>query len=295
MYSNHPKHEQLIANLEKELILPKDGLNPIYTQLEEYAAENNPDTIQQGFLKDLQEPFQTLLSNYLRTITTIAIDFPVFFKSFSSTKKTVMVCAMDSLPPIPTSPFWKDKKVDFKENIGFWAPFSLIENWQNSTGSMKTNLPFFRALLQEYNLYVTDIYKVFFRLETQNGYTTSNALPSYTNLCDADGLNIHGKIVAKEVEIVNPVAIITLGNAARNTLLNLNTIPQYPVGWQDDVQSYLWGESTKIIASPHISGAANGAKSAILKNAMYNKLEGDYQNERLAKICIQKLRSLENT
>jgi len=295
MYSNHPKQEQLIANLEKELILPKDGLNPIYMQLEEYAAENNPDTIQQGFLKDLQEPFHSLLANYSSVITTVAIDFPVFFKSFSNTKKTVMVCAMDSLPPVPTSPFWKDKKVDFKENIGFWAPFSLIDNWQNPTGSMKTNLPFFSALLQEYNLYVTDIYKVFFRLETQNGYTTSNALPSYTGLCDADGVNIHGKIVAKEVEIVNPVAIITLGNAARNTLLNLNTIPQYPVGWQDDVQSYMWGESTKIIASPHISGAANGAKSAILKNAMYSKLEGDYQNERLAKICIQKLRSLENT
>jgi hypothetical protein len=294
MYFPHSEQKRLIENLENELICPANhGLNLVYSQIENYMKQNLPNSIQQGFVKDLKEPFFSLVAKNQQAITTIAIDFPIYFQSHSENKKTLMICAMDSLPPIPTSTFWNDRNVNFKENIGFWAPFSLIENWSKPAGSMKTNLPFFETLLSQFNIYITDIYKVFFRLEIENGYINSNSIPAYTQLRDAKGINIHGKILAKEVDIIRPDAIITLGNAARNALLEINTefnFPkQNPIGWKDDLQHYLWKNETKIIASPHISGAANGAKSSILNNPKYQHICGKYQNERLAKIAIQQL------
>ena len=297
MYIPHFEQERLIENLEAKLICPSsNGLSEIYDHIEAYATQNSANELPQGFVDDLQEPFLSFVKNHAGNITTMAIDYPIYIKSLSGNKKTLMVCAMDALPPIPTSDFWNERQVDFKKNIGFWAPFSLIENWNNPTGSMRTNLPFFQALQSEYNLYITDIYKLFFRLETGQGLVNSNSIQTYVQLCDKDNINIHGKILAHEIDIIRPDAIITLGNASRNALLTINAEMNFPTqnpsGWKDDLQHYKWKNTTKIIASPHISGAANGAKTAILKNQKYEEIDGNYQNERLAKIVMQQLQTL---
>jgi hypothetical protein len=134
---------------------------------------------------------------------------------------------------------------------------------------------------------------LFFRVEKENGWVNSNSIGSYTNLSDQKGVHVHGKILAQEIEIIQPEAIITLGNASRNSLLQINASMGYdaqnPLGWKDDIQSYLWADKIKVLASTHISGAANGAKSAILRNPLYTQIKGKYQNERLAKIILQKL------
>ncbi len=297
MYTQHPEQEKLIENLGTQLISPSNTrLEEVYRQIEAYANQVAPHQIPEGFVNDLQEPFFSFLKNNTHKATTLAIDFPIYFKSPSRTNKTLMICAMDALPPLPSSNFWDGKTVDFENNIGFWAPFSLIENWQHPFGSMKTNLPFFKTLLSNHNLYVTDIYKLFFRLDTPNGFVNSNAIPTYTQLCDKENTNIHGKILAHEIDLIHPDAIITLGNASRNALLTINAEMNFPTqnpsGWKDDLQHYKWKNTTKIIASPHISGAANGAKTAILQNQKYEEIAGNYQNERLAKIVMQQLQTL---
>ena len=296
MYAIHPKQRQIIQLLEAEFICPLYGLNPIYEQIEQYAINQKPNAIQNSTAADLIFPFSQIYQDYSASITTMAIDLPVFLSSNSKNKKTIMVCAMDSLPPLPTNQFWNSKTIDFKRDIGFWAPFSVIDDWKNPTGSMRTNIPFFETLLAEYNVYITDIYKLFFRVEKQNGWVNSNSISSYTNLTDRNGVHIHGKILAQEIEIIQPEAIITLGNASRNALLKINTSlgfeSQTPLGWNEDLQSYLWAEKIKVIASPHISGAANGAKSEILKNPLNAIIKGNYQNERLAKIIFQKIKNV---
>jgi hypothetical protein len=293
MYAIHPKQKQIIQLLEDEFICPENGLDQIYSQIEQYADNQKLNSIQNGVAENLKSPFSQIYQDFSASITTMAIDLPVFLSNNSKNKKTIMVCAMDSLPPLPTNPFWDNHQIDFKKDIGFWAPFSVIDDWKNPTGSMRTNIPFFETLLAEYNIYITDIYKLFFRVEKENVWVNSNSIGSYTNLCDQKGVHIHGKILAQEIEIIQPEAIITLGNASRNTLLQINANmgfnAQNPFGWKDDLQAYLWADKIKIIASTHISGAANGAKSAILKNSQYAHIEGKYQNERLAKIILQKL------
>jgi hypothetical protein len=293
MYAIHPKQKQIIQLLEDAFICPENGLNTIYDQIAQYAENQKPNSIQNSTAEKLKSPFFQIYQAFSASITTMAIDLPVFLSSNSKNKKTIMVCAMDSLPPLPTNPFWNSRQIDFKKDIGFWAPFSVIDDWKNPTGSMRTNIPFFETLLNEYNIYITDIYKLFFRVEKENGWVNSNSIGSYTNLCDQKGVHIHGKILAQEIEIIQPEAIITLGNASRNSLLQINASMGYdaqnPLGWKDDIQSYLWADKIKVLASTHISGAANGAKSAILRNPLYTQIKGKYQNERLAKIILQKL------
>jgi hypothetical protein len=59
--------------------------------------------------------------------------------------------------------------------------------------------------------------------------------------------------------------------------------------WHKDLQTYSWIDNkTKILSIPHISGAANGAKSKIIKNLRYSHINGS-QNEKLAKIIIENL------
>jgi uracil-DNA glycosylase len=289
----HPKQKEIEFLLEQKLIQPSSGgVGQIYKQINNYSIHSKGE-IDYSKIDHLQEPYKSLLNSYGEALTTVAIDFPVFFKSSSSTAKTIMVCAMDSLPPEPDNIHWIRKNINLNKEISMWAPFSLIDDWNNPVGSMRTNIPFFKTLLSEYNLYITDIYKIFYRLKQGRGLIKSNQIPAYTSLLNKKKEHIHGSILAEEISIVQPDCIITLGNASRDALLQVNRLKngqsQQSERWKDECQHYLWGKQIKIIASPHISGAANGTKSTVLKNPKYDHLTGEYQNEKLAKIVLNYL------
>lgn len=289
------KQHHFIQLIETELIKPESGLLPILQQLSAYAKSQKSQDLLVAKIGDFNEPLRSFLQANQHQLTTMAIDLPIFLKTQKETAKTLMICAMDPLPPLPTSVFWRDKKVQFNEIVGFWAPFSLIDDWNHPTGSMRTNISFFKTLLFDYNLYVTDIYKLFFRFEQSGKYLASNTIKEYTSLLGENGRSFHGNLLAKEIELINPCAILTLGNAARDNLLAINYLLnnhlQPPTYWGDDLQQYLWNNSIPLIASPHISGAANGAKAKILTNERYKELTGVVQNERLASIVLANIES----
>jgi hypothetical protein len=289
------KQQHFIQLIEADLIKPENGLLPIVQQLIAYAKSPKNVAIDVASISDFNEPLRSFLQANQHQLTTMAIDVPIFLKAQKETAKTIMICAMDPLPPLPTSAFWHNKNVQFNETVGFWAPFSLIDDWNHPTGSMRTNISFFKTLLSNYNLYVTDIYKLFFRFEQSGNYIASNAIQEYTSLLGENGRSFHGNILAKEIELVNPCAILTLGNAARDKLLAINYLLnnhlQPPTHWGDDFQQYLWNNSIPLIASPHISGAANGAKAKIVSNERYKNLNGLVQNERLANIVLAHIES----
>lgn len=293
MLSAHPQLPQLIALLEEQLIQPQQGLSAIYADLISYSQYFQLPNQLNCSLADFRAPLRHYLQHLQPDITTLAIDLPIYFKAEKQTDQTLMICAMDPLPPLPTSSFWEGKTIRLQEEVGFWAPFSLIDNWEQPTGSMKSNLPFFRTLLQTHNLYITDIYKLFFRIQKQNQLVNSNSTRAYTQLQNEKGENLHGAILAKEIECVKPQAIITLGNAARQQLLAINELEngamQQSQKWAANIQHYKWRQTLPILASPHISGAANGTKAAILNNPDFAAISGKYQNERLARIILSQL------
>jgi len=284
-----PFFKYLIPFLEENLILPDNGLKDIYDGLNKYS-NGESISLSSSKITNFKSPFLELLNQYGNELTTVAIDFPIFFKSIQNTDETIMICAMDPLPPLPENNFWRDKKFIQGTDVSLWVPFSLIDDWNNPAGSMRTNVPFFNTLIKKYNLYITDIYKVFYRKGSNNKYISSNQLSSFTGLKNFNYQKIHAHIVEQEIQIVNPKVIVTLGNKSRNALLsiqqNINGEKQTPIYWGNEPQKYLWNNKTQIISLPHISGAANGSKQKLISNPKYETIKTKYQNEKIASILL---------
>ena len=92
---------------------------------------------------------------------------------------------------------------------------------------------------------------------------------------------MHSEILEKEIGLVKPLAIITLGNSARNAICGILKI-EVPT-WSDTVYKTKTQAGINVVMVPHISGSANGYKAPFLKNEKYKNVEG-YNNPKYARI-----------
>jgi len=264
-------HDEIKKLIEEKLIQPQVGINTIYAALENYFHK------QYDRNKEIELPVYHLTKNDLmgsfsflqtKNIHSIGIDFPIQI-SKGLNRPVVMICALDPLR----------ENNEGKENsdlITDWVPFSIIKNPEKENKYTELeNLIFFHTLLDSFDIYVTDIYKVFFRENSK----ISNKISSYTRL------SIHNEILQSEIEIIKPAAILTLGNGARDAICNLMGI-NAPT-WTNSVYKTTV-HSLDLVMVPHISGAANGAKAPILNNENYSKIEGK-NNEKYARIIMKKI------
>lgn len=206
-----------------------------------------------------------------KAVRSVGIDFPVHL-SKGKERSVMMVCAMD--------PLRSDSKDKLASNdISYWVPFSIINNPSRQTKySEKENLAFFHTLLETYDLYLTDIFKLFYR----EGNAVSNTQKEYRRL------PVHKEILEAEISMIKPSVILTLGNNARDALcdiLNLN-----PPSWSDTICKTNFTDQLTLVMVPHISGAANGSKSPILNNQRYKDINGN-NNEKYANIILKELKT----
>lgn len=283
--------EEVLGMLQEKLFLPNVNLAHTYKQITSYHLPGNQE-IKAAKIELLQEPFRSFVLSH-SSRTTLAVDLPVLI-SKNTNRPIVMICAMDALPPIPESNFWDGKIVNHSIDVGLGVPFSLVDDWTIPRGSLFSNLAFFKEMLQHFDVYITDIYKLFFRLSSGNIYKNSNSINDYTQLRTIDGVNIHASILEAEIELVKPKLIITLGSASRSALAILSQQSQQTKmqlkAWNENLQQYSWNNQIPWIASPHISNAANGTKKLLLQNSKYSHINGHYANERLARIIIHEIK-----
>ncbi len=263
--------EGIKETLREQLIKPKVGIDAIYTWLYHYYKKQYNDI---GPLKDLKLYKHELSDQFKeikqKNIRTIGIDFPIRL-SKGKNRPVLMICAMDPL---------REDSDDISriDEVGFWVPFSIINSIDSKYNKPtdRSNLSFFHTLLETYDLYVTDLYKVFYR----EGEKVSNGQKEFKRL------SVHKEIFEKEIKILKPYAILTLGNYARDgicQILDLN-----PPMWSDTIPSTVSNDNTKVIMVPHISGSARGAKAPILNNEVYNSIEGT-DNVKYARIIMSSL------
>ncbi len=243
--------------LEQHLIRPNVGIDAVYNWFLSYYKNQfvgNEILSDFSLLKnELSEKFEAIKRKNIRTI---GIDFPIVL-SKGKNRPILMICAMD--------PLRKDSDDSSKlDEIEYWVPFSIINSMESkyNSSSDRINLSFFHTLLETYDIYVTDIYKIFYR----EGQNLSN------NKKDFKQLPVHKEILENEIKIIKPHSILTLGNDARDAIcqiLNLNA----PT-WSDEVYTAKSKENANIIMVPHISGAARGTKAPILNNKIYADIVG---------------------
>jgi hypothetical protein len=263
--------EEIKETLKEQLIQPKVGVDAIYTWFSSYYKNQFEDyepLVDLKLYKDeLSEQFKEIKQKNIRTI---GIDFPIRL-SKGKNRPVLMICAMDPLRE-------DSDEVSNIEEIGFWVPFSIINSIDSKHNkfSDRSNLYFFHTLLDKYDIYVTDVYKVFYR----EGDKVSNGQKEFKQL------SVHKEILENEIKTVKPDAILTLGNDARDgicQILDLN-----PPTWSDKIHTTVSKDNTKVLMVPHISGTARGTKAPILNNEVYNTIEGT-DNVKYARIIMSAL------
>lgn len=259
--------------LKTKVINPSCGLDIIYQSFESYFKEQynlnqkNQNQVDYQLSKfDLVNEFSFIHDLNVRSI---GIDFPLKL-SKGKNRPVLMICAMD--------PLRAENQLKLpEENVTDWVPFSVIKNpSKENKYSEKQNLQFFYTLLKTYDIYVTDIYKIFYR----EGIKISNKIKGYTDL------PIHREILETEINLVNPTAILTLGNGARDAICQLYKI--YPPTWNNEIFKTNLENGCSLLMVPHISGAANGSKAPILHNPKYASVTG-VNNMKYANIILNLL------
>ena len=188
----------------------------------------------------------------------LGVDLPVWL-SRNGNKKKVLICAMD-----PLRSNRREGKVDI------WTPFSVSTFMADSNQRVvKTYWPFISKLLTEVDVYLTDIFKVYYLRDLENGKTRkSNKDKEFKR---GDLLEHHGNVIKAEVNLYKPDIIITLGEEA---LKNLN-----------EIKGELGG--IPIVSLPHLSYAAGGAKKEFILSHNYN-YEPRSTAETIAEIVLNK-------
>lgn len=259
--------------LKTKLINPSGGIDVIYQAFDTYFMEQynliqkNQNQVDYQLSKfDLAADFSFLKDLSVRTV---GIDFPIKL-SKGKNRPVLMICAMD--------PLRAENQLKLpEENVTDWVPFSVIKNpSKENKYSEKENLQFFYSLLKDFDLYLTDIYKIFYR----QGNKISNKIKAYTDLI------IHREILESEIKVVNPAAILTLGNGARDAICQLYKI--HPPTWNNEIFKTNLENGCSLLMVPHISGAANGSKAPILNNPKYAWVTG-VNNGKYANIILSEL------
>jgi hypothetical protein len=259
--------------LKSKVVNPSCGIDLIYQAFDAYFNEQYDLPVERLEEFDYQLSKFDLAADFSvlkdLSVRTIGIDFPIKL-SKGKNRPTLMICAMDPLRADNEQKLPEDKLTD-------WAPFSVIKNpSKENKYSEKENLQFFYSLLKDFDLYLTDIYKIFYR----EGNKISNKIKAYTDL------TIHREILESEINVVNPAVILTLGNGARDAICHLYHLT--PPKWNNEIFKTNLDNNRSLVMVPHISGAANGSKAPILNNPKYASVTG-VNNGKYANIILSEI------
>ena len=155
--------------------------------------------------------FENLRTDYLSSIAdgksgaVVGHDFPTWFNLNQSFKGRIMIVAQDPL----RSPRWYADCID----VVCSSPFGLqsVEWRKNGRGGKRLYLLISKLVESGYGIYLTDLMKFYVKAENEKALSPTPSL-----------LAEYADILKEEIGIVNPSAIIMLGNRAVKGLEMLN-------------------------------------------------------------------------
>lgn len=207
--------EKIIKILKEKVINlnSKDFLN-IYDFWENHPTKNHTEfakkncVYEKSLIRDTQ--------NIPNESSHLGIDFPRWYGNINS-KKKIMILGID---PLRSQGYFEELGADLKNSVIIGTPYGLdnIDIGQN----IKTSNAFinFITKLSDVNfVYVTDIYKSFYYIKTAD----NKQKRSYNLYMKDKDLNTKAKeVFFKEIELINPDIIITMGEIPFKVLTKKN-------------------------------------------------------------------------
>jgi len=198
-------------------------------------------------------------SYLLKNKTSLGVDLPVWFTKPESKRLKIFLLSMD---PLRTT----DENINGKASLN--SPFSIHQKKGNNYFNS------IEKLAQTFDLYVTDVYKLFYR-DSDNLKSVSNENPEFI------ALSIHLEILKAELSMFQPDFILCLGKHAIGGLAKLDNFkPNSSI--VSKLTNYNF-QGIPTFAIPHASGVAsnwakkfmqiNGAKDYNQKNYILDATE----------------------
>lgn len=179
----------------------------------------------------------------------LGIDFPTWinFKNSKEKRKRIMIVGIDPL-----------RTTGSTQEVSIGTPYALHHKAMRE-GRTREYWKFIALLAQEYSVYITDIYKVFFyegNLKSARSYNNKEFINN----------EYHHTILTKEIEIIDPNIIITMGTLATSIVFSGDPKLFSPISKYNVFENSLKYEhtNTDLIPMVHLSGASRGGQKAFL-------------------------------
>ena len=240
-FLNDRYSSQVFELLQKHLSFDQQLCKEVYNNFSEsyyHPEASDPNHYFEVHPSTLQHFDQTVISgkcNY-------GIDLPVWFGDGGNRKK-ILILAMDPLRAETT-----------EENMGLTAdlnsPFTIHKKLKNKY------LPSILQLSEKYDLYITDVFKLFYR-EISNQKIVSNQQESFINL------PVHVNLLKDEIALFQADIILCLGVHALNGLAQIGDFePNKSIVSKIKNYNFL---GTPTFAIPHASGVASRWAKAFME------------------------------
>lgn len=247
-------------NLSKEIretILPKflnisqDLTNELYGY---FINQYKKDVYEQDNV--IFQPKDLINNSYLpenKHITHLGCDIPSWFNLQES--NNIMVLGLDPLRA----------GRDNINQVEFGTPYAFhIKDLREKVNKTKKYFDFIQQLSNENGLYITDVAKIFYRLKENYAKRSTHDITFWQK-------PIHFEILKKEIEIIKPKLIITLGAVAAHVMSgkrikSTNKIDFKLHTYNKSKNQELNLGNTPLLCLPHLSNANNGAINKFLEN-----------------------------
>jgi ribosomal protein L24E len=265
-----PIQDKVIDMVQRLILLSsKEEIKAIYDILRKrYNGEEYPTDAEKAksYFKD--HSALALLKNFYipERSLFIGVDLPSWF-NFQLKIPRVMVVGVD--------PLRNGEK--FKDAISIGSPYGIHDDhckvlMNDSDGSIYWRL--ISQLAEHYSVYVTDTFKVYFKCGRKN----SSQVSCFTNPKATEWTEeIHQKIFAEEVSIVQPDLIVTLGSIPARWFSSIKDANSQTLKeLSDKKDKRLSYNSIPILPLVHLSGRATTTALRLYGVDKVSQLPGKY-------------------
>jgi hypothetical protein len=184
----------------------------------------------------------------------LGVDFPIWFNLKDHEPDNIMILGLD---PLRSHCFSNDK-------VWLGTPYALhCSEFRKSAKHTKKYFDFIQQLSKDNGVYITDASKVFYRENKAYEKRSTNSKTFWEN-------KLHFEILQKEIEVIKPKLIITLGATTAHMLSGkrikiTEKINKSLTTYNEKHEGTIALGDTPLLCLSHLSNANNGGINTFLK------------------------------